>query len=424
MMAAAVSESSLRLPGVLPFVLGRLVSVLGRSMLSIAIGWQLYERTGSAFALGLVGLAQVIPVVGLVLIAGDVADRHSRRGIGVLTQLLQAAVALGLAYVSHAQAPVPFVYGLLFFSGVATAFGSPAISALLPAMVPIERLAQVNAWSSTAFQIAATAGPALAGLLLAALGDATLLYFANAVASLGFAVILWRLPVPAVTPSPSRPRSSRDLRAGLRFVFRCQELLAAITLDLFAVLLGGVSALMPIFAKDILHVGPRGLGWLLAAPSIGALLTAMIQTRLGPWRHSGRVLLLSVGGYGAATLGFGLSRSFALSLGLLFLTGVFDALSVVIRRTLEQVVTPDRLRGRVSAVHYVFIGLSNELGEFESGSTAALLGPIGSVLLGGIGTILVVGFAALRWPTLRHLGRLDEMRPRESLAEEVLGPTA
>ena len=412
--------SALRTPGVLPFVLGRLVSVLGRSMLSIAIGWQLYERTHSAFALGMVGLVQVVPVVGLVLLAGDFADRYPRKLIGAVTSVVQALVAVGLAVVSHTQAPVPFVYALLFVSGIATAFASPAISALLPEMVPTTALVEVNAWSSTALQLSATAGPAIAGLLLGLLKSATPLYVIEAVAALVFALIVWRLPTKP-RPVTARPRNARDLRAGLHFVFRAKELLAAITLDLFAVLLGGVTALMPIFAKDILKVGPHGLGLLLAAPSVGALITAMVQTRLPPWKRSGHVLLVSVAGFGLATLGFGFSRSFALSLGLLFLTGVFDALSVVIRRTLEQVLTPDRLRGRVGAVHHVFIGLSNELGEFESGTTAALLGPIGSVLLGGIGTLVIVAFAAVRWPTLRAMGRLDEMRPREDLAREVLG---
>ena len=413
-------SSALRLPGVVPYVLGRLISVFGRSMLSIALGWQLYERTGSAFSLGLVGLAQVVPVVGLVLVAGNTADRYSRRNIGAVTELAQALVALGIALISVTHAPIAFIYALLFVSGIATAFSSPAVSALIPELVPKEQLLEVNAWYSTAFQLASMLGPGLAGLLLGALGSATPLYLAKAVASLAFAFILWRLPSRNLPVAPPRARSPRDLRAGLTFVFRCQELLAAITLDLFAVLLGGVTALMPIFAKDILEVGPRGLGWLMAAPSIGAFLTAMIQTRLGPSKRSGIVLLVSVGGFGLATLGFGFSRSFPLSLAFLFLTGVFDALSVIVRRTLEQVVTPDRLRGRVGAVHFVFIGLSNELGEFESGATAALLGPFGSVMLGGVGTLFIVAFAAVAWPSLRRMGRLDEMQPREALAREVL----
>jgi MFS family permease len=411
----ADSFSGLRLPGVLRYVLGRLVSTLGRQMLSVALGWQLYERTGSAFALGLVGLVQVVPVVGLTLRAGAMADRRSRRLVGVVTQLMSASAALGLALVTYFHAPIWTIYALLFCSGIATAFNSPAVSALLPQMVPLAQLVNVNAWSSTSFQLAATVGPALAGLVLSFTHSATPIFVAEAVAAAAFALILWGLPEPVVvTAAAPRPRPDRkDLMAGLRFVFQTKELLAAITLDLFAVLLGGVNALLPIFAKDILHVGPTGLGWLQASPSLGSLLTAVVQTRLPPWRRSGHVLLISVGGFGLAVLGFGFSRTLWLSMALLFLTGVFDALSVVIRRTLEQVVTPDRLRGRVSAVHYVFIGLSNELGEFESGVTAALLGPVGSVLLGGFGTLAAVIAAPLLWPVLLQLGRLDQIKPRE-----------
>lgn len=411
--------NALRLPGVTPYVLGRLVNEFGRSTLSLALGWQLYDRTGSPLVLGMVGLVQVVPVVGLVLVAGNTADRFSRKHIGAITELIQALVAVGLGLVSFWHAPVPIVYALLFVSGVAKAFSSPAVSAIIPELVPKEHLLEVNAWYSTAAELATMLGPWLAGLLLAAFGG-TPLFFAKAALSVVFAIILFALPTQAKVVTAPRPRSPRDLRAGLRFVFGCQELVAAITLDLFAVLLGGVTALMPIFAKDILKVGPRGLGWLLSAPAIGAFLTAVAQTRIGPWRRSGNVLLLSVAGFGLCTLGFGLSHSFWWSWAMLFLTGVFDNLSVVIRRTLEQVVTPDRLRGRVSAVHFVFIGLSNELGEFESGTTAALLGAVGSVLLGGIGTLVVVGFAAIAWPSIRRMGRLDQMKLREDLARAVL----
>ena len=356
-----------------------------------------------------------MPVVGLTLRAGAMADRRSRRLVGAVTQLMSAAAALGLALVTHYHLPIWTIYALLFCSGIATAFNSPAVSALLPQMVPLAQLVKVNAWSSTSFQLSATVGPALAGLVLGITQSATPIFIAEAIAASAFAFILWRLPEPVVAHSTApKPRPDRkDLMAGLRFVFETKELLAAITLDLFAVLLGGVNALLPIFAKDILHVGPTGLGWLQASPSLGSLLTALAQTRMRPWRHSGRVLLISVGGFGLAVLGFGFSRVLWLSMALLFLTGVFDALSVVIRRTLEQVVTPDRLRGRVSAVHYVFIGLSNELGEFESGVTAALLGPIGSVMLGGFGTLAAVIAAPLLWPVLLRLGQLDQIKPRE-----------
>ena len=416
------SQASLSIPGVPGYLLGRLVSALGRSMLSLALGWQVYATTHSPFALGLIGLVQVVPVVALVLIAGAAADRLPRRMIGAATQLAQALIALALAGVFYAHLSIWWIYPLLFLSGVANAFASPAISALLPQIVPTASLVHVNAWAQTSYQLASTTAPALAGAALAGLGSATPLFVFDAFAAAIFAVILVRLPVSIAQATPvAKARTPRDLMAGVRFVFRTQELLGAITLDLFAVLLGGATALMPIFAKDILDVGPQGLGLLLAAPSVGSLLMAIAQTRLPPIKHSGRALLIAVAGFGVATLGFGLSKSFVLSLVLLFFTGVFDAMSVVVRRTLEQVVTPDRLRGRVAAVHYVFIGLSNELGEFESGTTAALLGPVGSVLLGGIGTLCVVGFAAWKWPLLRGMKRLDEMQPRHELASEILG---
>jgi MFS family permease len=405
---------------VLPYVIGRLLQELGRSILAIALGWQIYERTGSAFMLGLVGLVQVVPVVGLVTRAGAAADRYPRKSIGALTQLVLALVALGIAAISYSGVPIQSVYFLLVIAGTATAYASPAISALMPELVPTGQLLEVNAWASTTWQLAATAGPAVAGLLLGWLKSATPLYVMAAVAYALLGIITWQLPTRATMPE-KKEQTREDIYAGLRFVFRTKELLGAITLDLFAMLLGGVNAIMPIFAKDILHVGPRGLGWLLAAPAMGSLVTAVVQTRLSPWKKSGRVLLLSVAGFGAATLAFSLSRSYALSLALLFITGAFDCLSVVIRRTLEQVVTPDRLRGRVGAVHYVFLGLSNELGEFESGVTAALLGAAGSAMLGGAGTLVVVATAASLWPELRAMGRLVDLQPREALAREVLG---
>ncbi len=413
-------DSPLRRPGVRPYIAGRLASSLGRSMLATALGWQLYERTGSALALGMIGLVQVVPVVGFALRAGSAADRGSRRRIGGIWNGVNALVALGLAGLSHAHGPIWAFYALLFVNGVATAFASPATSSLLPALVPPLELPRVNAWTSTVFQLAGTAGPALAGFAIAWTGDATVVYAAQAVFAAVFAAIVWRLPVsdvPAVTTA-ERPR---DRWHGVHFVFRVQVLLGAITLDLFAVLLGGVTALLPIYAKDLLHVGPVGLGWLQAASSIGAFSMAFLQTRIGPWQRSGFVLLTSVAGFGAATIGFALSRSFALSLFLLFLTGVFDSMSVVIRRTLEQVVTPDHLRGRVSAVHWVFIGLSNELGELESGVAAWLIGPVAAAALGGAGTLIVVALAAWRWPELRRLRRLGDLRERTDVADALTG---
>ena len=222
--------------------------------------------------------------------------------------------------------------------------------------------------------------------------------------------------LPAVPPPPSDPESRRSpaqVFAGFGFIRRNPLFLATITLDLFAVLLGGAVALLPIYAKDILHVGPEGLGWLRAAPSLGSLAMALTVTRLPPWKRPGRVMLIAVAGFGAATIGFGLSENMALSMACLFATGLCDSISVVVRVTLEQVITPDRLRGRVSAINYVFIGFSNEFGMFESGATAALFGPVASVVGGGIGTLLIVAIVAAVWPQLPRLGPLHTLKPAD-----------
>jgi MFS family permease len=402
--------ASLRIPAVRRYIAGRTFALLGRQMLGVSIGWQIYDRTNSSLALGLVGLVQIVPVVALALRAGDIVDRRNRRDLAIAANLAVVACAAALAAISHARAPVWSIYATLLALGVATAFEAPATGALMAQLVPVEHFGNANAWRSTTAQLAATVGPALAGALIAWRGNATAVYAIDALLGLGFSGVLASLRRPA-TPAPRSTAPVREeLRAGLRLVFATELLLSAITLDLFAVLLGGATALLPVFARDVLHVGASGLGWLRAAPSMGALAMALVTTQLPPWRHAGRVLLITVAGFGLATLGFGLSSSFALSMVFLAATGVFDNVSVVIRLTLEQLVTPDRLRGRVSAVHYVFIGLSNEMGEFESGATAALLGPVGSVVLGGVGTLVVAALVAWRWPALRRLGALADLR--------------
>jgi MFS family permease len=405
--------ASLRIPAVRRFIAGRFLATTGRQMLGVAIGWQIYEQTSSLLALGVVGLVQVIPVIALALPAGHIVDLRNRRDVSVAANALAGLCAVALALISFFHGPLWSVYLTLFCNGIAGAFESPSTGSLMAQVVPPELFANANAWRASSWQLAATGGPALAGALIALYHDATLVYLLDVVGALAFTVALLTIARPP-TPTPSRGPARDELRAGLRFVFSSPLLLPAITLDLFAVLLGGATALLPAFARDILAVGPSGLGWLRAAPSIGALAMALLTTRLPPWQHAGRALLLSVAGFGVATVGFGLSRSFVWSMVFLALSGVADNISVVIRLTLEQLVTPDRLRGRVSAVHYVFIGLSNEMGEFESGLTAALLGPIGSVVLGGLGTLVVVAWVALRWPALKRLGPLSELRPVEA----------
>ncbi len=417
----ADSTAALRIPAVRRFAAGRLLSTLAAQMLSVAVGWQLYDRTGSAFALGLVGLVQIIPVVLLALPAGQLADRVPRRNLAAAAHALLFLCASGLALVAWAGGPLWAIYALLFGTGVAGAFRSPSVGAMLPQLVPPELFANANAWMSSGFELASMAGPALGGFLIAFTGGETLTYALAAAAHLFFVGVLFTLP--AIAPLPSgKAASVHEALAGLRFIFRTKAFLGAMTLDLFAVLLGGATALLPIFAKDILHVGPTGLGWLRAAPSMGAFSMALIQTRLPHWRQPGRVLLWTVAGFGLATLVFGLSRNFWLSMAALALTGAFDNVSVVIRLTLEQALTPDPMRGRVSSIHYVFIGFSNELGAFESGATAALFGAIGSVVGGGLGTLFIVGLVAVLWPQVAQLAPLNELRAFE-LPPDELQPT-
>ncbi len=404
--------AALRIPVVRAFALGRLVSVLGFQMLSVAVGWQLYERTGSAWSLGLVGAFELAPVLLLMLPAGHIADRFPRRNVAMFAHSLLAVAALGLAAVSARNGAVSVIYVLLLLVGAARAFSSPSVATLLPQLLPAEHFANANAWLATGFQLASISGPALGGWLIALRGDATLAFLAAAVGQALFVVMLLRLPARA--PAHTTTARPGDLFAGFAFIRRHPAFLAAMTLDLFAVLFGGAVALLPIFAKDILQVGPVGLGWLRAAPALGALCMALVTTRLPPWQRPGRALLITVAGFGIATIGFGLSRTMAFSLVCLFLTGVFDAVSVVIRLTLEQVLTPDPLRGRVSSIHYVFIGFSNELGGFESGATAALLGPVVSVAGGGVAVLVVVAAVLAVWPELARLGPLASLRPFES----------
>ena len=412
------SLAALRLPDVRRYAFGKWLATFAAQMQAVAVGWQLYERTGSSWALGLTGLVEVIPALLLALPAGHVADRFDRRKIAMASQTLLSCAAVGLALVSWLSGPVWLIYVLLFCSGVGVAFTSPASNALLAQLVPPEHFAKTNAWLSSGRQLSAMAGPAFAGALIAWQGKATGVYLVQTFCGLSFVFALAGVrnlrAVQAAVDLPGAQaddsKSLTNIFAGLRFVLRNQVFLAAITLDLFAVLLGGATALLPIYAKDILAVGPIGLGLLRSAPSLGALVMALVTVRLPAWERPGVTLLWVVAGFGLATVGFGLSTSFPLSLFMLFLTGVFDNVSVVIRITLEQLLTPDNMRGRVGAIHWVFIGLSNEMGTFESGATAAIFGPVLSVVGGGIGTLLVVVLVATRWKALSRLRPFRELR--------------
>lgn len=402
----------LRLPAFGPLLAGNSMAVVGQMMLGTALGWDLYEQTGSPLVLGYVGLVQFIPVLLFALPAGQVADRFNRKGIMLACVLLTMGCALGLAALAAGHGPLWGYLACIFGVGVAQAFMGPARSALVPALVPQELLGQALALSSSVFQFGFLFGPLAAGALIALTHQAMPVYLVDAAATLVFAVLLARVPVPPQV-RPQGAASWADVLVGLRFVFSRELMLAAITLDMFAVLLGGAVALLPVFARDVLHVGPVGLGILTAAQPLGALVMGVAMAHRPPVRRNGPVLLFAVTGFGLATLGFGLSHWAWLSWLMLFLVGATDMVSMVIRNQLTTLLTPDAMRGRVSAVHLVFVGTSNELGGFESGLTAAWWGAARSVIYGGLGTLAVVGLVASRSRALREL---RELVPAESTA--------
>lgn len=408
--------AALRIPYVAEFTFGRMMAAIGAQFVSVAVGWDLYERTGDPWSLGLVGLAQVAPALILTLPAGTLADRFPRRNISMAAHAVMGLGALGLAVVSTLDAPIELTYALLVFAAVGRAFSMPATNSLLAAIARGTQVAYVYAWLTSSSQLATIAGPAIGGLLIAVTGGATASYLAAGAGQLLFVAMVTRLPsgAPPTTSAIQRPR---DALAGIGFIWRNPVFLAAITLDLFAVLLGGVIGVLPVFAKDILEVGPAGLGVLRSGPALGALVSALVVTRLPPWERPGRVLLVVVACFGASTIGFGLSRHMLLSFVCLLILGASDSISVVIRGTIQQVLTPDHLRGRVSAMNALFIGLSNELGAFRAGSMAAFVGVVTSVVAGGVGTLFMVVIAAVIWRQLAHVGPLHTLRPPQSEAD-------
>ena len=390
----------------------RLCGTMGSQMLMVALGWQMYELTGSAWDLGLVGLYQFVPALLLTLIAGHLADRLHRGRIIACCYAVQSLVALVLILATQgwggASPWSPWIsrgllLGLSVLLGVARAFQMPAQQALTPSLVPSIMLPRALAFSSGGNQAAVIAGPALGGLIFVA--GATAVYATCAALFIGAAVLIALLRYQHTAPL-REPVTLRSLLAGVDFVWHNKAVLGAVSLDLFAVLLGGATALLPMFAKDILHVGPWGLGLLRAAPAVGALIAAVILTRNPLKRRVGRSMLLAVALYGLCMVVFSLSTSLLLSMAVLAISGSCDMLSVVVRQTLVQLETPDAMRGRVSAVNSVFIGASNQLGEFESGASAALVGPVASVLLGGLGTLLVAALWFKYFPALAKRDRL------------------
>lgn len=444
--------AALRSPAYRAYAAGVVCANLGTQMTNVALGWDIYQRTGSAMSLGWVGLVQAFPVIALALPAGQIADRFDRRRIVVLTQIVGAVMSFSLMFMAIPALSKPVVeslaatfhqpvlrvelallYMIMFIGATAYALGGPSRSSLLPQLIPLSIFSNAVAWNSTFFHISSVIGPALAG--------AVLIYSTAGVYALdGLLTLVFVFALLGVKMSPverkKEPTNLRTLTEGIRFVYNNKIIFATITLDMWAVLLGGAVYLLPIFARD-LGIGELGFGWLRASPAVGAIVMAVLITHLPPMKNAGRSMLWAVAGFGLATILFGLTPplqrwltenaifadpktagyvSYGIALGALFLTGAFDNISVVVRHTLVQVMAPDSMRGRISAVNSVFIGASNELGGFESGLTARLFGHVQAVVLGGIGTILVVMGTAWRWPQLRTFGSLHSVKAADEPA--------
>jgi MFS family permease len=373
-------------------------------MIAVSVGWQMYDLTHSALALGFVGLAQFLPLLALMLVAGGVIDRYDRRMIARFAQAGEAfaCAVLCIATLRGEITPV-LIYAMVTFFGAGRAFEQPALASLMPNVVGEDLIPAAAARMSTAQQTAIIVGPAIGGLLYAV--NPSLPY---ALATIAFVVGLTLLGF-VRTLGVQQPRPPSSIFGGLAFIRRTPTVLGAISLDLFAVLLGGATALLPIYARDILFIGPSGLGLLRTAPAVGALVMSLLVSRKPIRKRAGRVMFVAVGTFGLATVVFGLSHSFVLSFLALAVLGASDVLSVVIRSSLVAMRTPDAMRGRVNAVNALFIGTSNQLGEFESGVTAALLGPVGAVVAGGVGSVLVAVLWTRFFP---ELAAIDDLHAR------------
>src|SRR5438067_10781025 len=398
--------AALRIPNFRWYALGALTLTLSGQIQELVVSWQVHDITRDPRSLGLIGLAEALPFIGIALIAGHVADRIDRRKLALVSTVMLLGCALALLGLALAP-PAPrvfvrLVYATIFVSGIARSFLQPARVALSSELVPRHVLPNAVTWRSVTWQIAAVGGPALGGLLYG---------FAGATAAFEICVVPMLLALAAFClmrhRSPERERAAvpitESLGVGLRFVKGQPVILGAMTLDLFSVLFGGATALLPVFADKILHVGPQGLGLLRAAPAAGAVVMSLVLAHLPPFRRAGRALIVVVALFGLSMIGFGLSTSVVLSVALLFFSGLVDMVSVVIRSTLLQVLTPEHLLGRVSSVNQIFIGSSNEIGAFESGVAARVLGVVPSVVLGGVATLAVVATIAWRVPPLRRL---------------------
>jgi MFS family permease len=382
----------------------RFINTFATEAVSVAVGWQVYDLTHNPFDLGLVGLIQFAPAPILVLVTGAASDRFNRRLIFAVCQVTEGVAVAGLLAATFlGVASIGLIFSLLLLFGIARAFMAPASQSLLPNLVPVQDLASAIAVSTSAWQFATIVGPVAGGLLY---GVAAGVPYAAALALylLGAALIL-QVPRPPQRTS-REPTSWATMVAGIRYVFHEKVVLGAISLDLFAVLLGGAVALLPAYASDILHAGPVGLGFLRSAAGVGAIATAVVLATRPITNHAGRVMFVAVALFGLATIVFGLSRVLWLSVAALAVAGAADMVSVYVRETLIQLWTPDAVRGRVSAVNQVFIGASNELGEFRAGTVAALIGLVPAVVIGGIGTVLVAAIWAWKFPELRKVRTL------------------
>jgi MFS family permease len=391
-----------------PFALfwtARMSSIIAFQVQAVAVGWQIYNLTGSAFYLGLVGLAQFLPMFFLTLVVGYVSDHFDRRSVVWFCQLTEGLAALTLAAGSFGGwLNEQVILVVTFVLGSARAFEGPSMQALMPRLVPRELFPPAAAWTASATQMASILGPALGGLLYAA--DAPISYAAAGVMFLLAGLLVFLIPHRSI-PGEREPATVRSVFAGIAFIRSHPVILGAISLDLFAVLLGGATALLPIYARDILATGPWGLGLLRSAPAVGALAMSLFLIRHPLRRRVGRTMFTAVAVFGLATTVFAVSVSFPLSLAMLVLLGAADVVSVVIRMSLVQLETPDEMRGRVSAVNSLFIGTSNQLGEFESGLTAAWFGTVPATLIGGLGTLVVAVLWIRFFPELARKDALD-----------------
>ncbi|MDP9810590.1 MFS family permease [Rhizobium tibeticum] len=387
------------------FFFARFLLSFSQQIVSVAVGWQMYDQTGSAIYLGLIGLVQFLPSLVLILVTGSVADRHNRRAIAAICSLVSAlcTLALLLMTITGTFSPLP-VFAVLLVFGIERAFMSPAVQSLAPNLVPTADLSNAIAWNSSSWQLAAITGPVLGGLLYG-VSPHTAYTVAVIFAALG-AALLYMIPKPP-QKTTGEAKSWDMILGGFRFIRAEKVVLGAISLDLFAVLLGGATALMPIFARDILTLGPWGLGLLRSAPGVGAIAMAIFLAAY-PLRHSaGVAMFVGVALFGVGTVVFGFSTSTELSIAALAIMGAADMISVYVRESLIALWTPDELRGRVNAVNMVFVGASNELGEFRAGTMASIFGAVPAVIIGGVGTLAVAAIWATTFPKLRKIDTLD-----------------